>query len=154
MITNMKEFLEQENIIEDVFYNFMKDKGYSVSLYDEEDLKYMGYGGFAVTDDKFAIIFKLSNNPYPRSFSVFAEDRNGHFAIDGETAAIYSISLDENPNINNDELKAKFEILLEDIYDKYSVYSKDNRLDFVFNEMKTERKNYEYISLNKEELER
>jgi len=154
MITNIKEFLEQENIIEDVFYNFMKDKGYSVSLYNEEDLKYMGYGGFAVADDKFAIIFKLSNNPYPRSFSVFAEDRNGYFAIDGETAAIYSILIDENSNMDNDELKSKFEILLEDIYTKYSVYSKNNRLDFVFNEMEIERKNYEDISLNKEELER
>lgn len=154
MIKNLNEFLEQERIIEETFYNFMEDKGYSVNIYNDDDVEYTGYGGFAVTEDKFAVIFKLCNFQHPKAFTIFAVDRNGYFAIDGDTAAIYSISLEEKTDIDNDELKAKFEILLEDIYKKYGAYSKSNRLDFVFNDMKMERKSYENISLSKEDLER
>lgn len=154
MKKDMEKFLEQENIIEEVFYNFMIDKGYGVNIYNEDDLKYMGYGGFAVKEDKYGVIFRLCNFQHPKAFTVFAVDRNGYFALDGDTAAIYSITLDENTDMDNEELKSKFEILLEDIYTKYSTYSKSNRLDFVFNDMEIERKSYEDISLNKEELER
>lgn len=137
-----ESFIEQINVIEDIFYDYMTDKGYSVNIYDDEDVSCLGYGGYATKDDKFAIFFKLVEQPHPRSFSVFAEDRNGHFALAGETAAIYSVSVGENTTI--DELKDKFNKLLNDIYEKYSVYSKENRLDFVYNELEMERKNYTY----------
>lgn len=138
-----RNFLEQEQEIEDIFYDFMTENGYSVHFHRDEDIKYMGYGGMAVKEDKFAPFFSLSGNIYPRSFSVFVEDRNGNFILTGETAAIYSISASPESNIK--ELKDKFKILLNDIYNKYKVYSKENRLDFVYNELKLERKNYDNV---------
>lgn len=35
--------------------------------------------------------------------------------------------------------------MLDDIYNKYKVYSKENRLDFVFNEYEVDRKNYDDV---------
>jgi len=139
---NKDSFVEQIDELEDLFYNYMKEKGYSVSINDDESVAYLGYGGYASKDDKFAVIFKLVENIHPRSFSIFAVDRNGYFALDGETAAIYSISAGEDTTM--DEIKNKFNIMLNDIYEKYGFYSKDNRLDFVYNEMEIERKNYTY----------
>lgn len=137
-----ESFIEQIDELEDLFYNYMKEKGYSVSINDDESVAYLGYGGYASKDDKFAVIFKLVENIHPRSFSLFAVDRNGYFALDGETAAIYSISVGEDTTM--DEIKNKFNIMLNDIYEKYGFYSKENRLDFVYNEMEIERKNYTY----------
>lgn len=148
-----KNFQKQEKEIEKIFYNFMKEKGYSVLLHTEEDIKYMGYGGIAVKEDKFAVFFELSGNVYPRGFSVKVEDRNGNFVLTGETAALYSLSA--TPEMDIKELTEKFKILLNDIYEKYKVYSRENRLDFVYNELKEERKDYDSINLNKinQELE-
>lgn len=142
---NQKKFIEQINILEKVFYEFMTDKGYSVNIYSEEDIRYLGYGGIASKSDKFAIYFSLVEYPYPKSFSIFANDRNGNFALCGDTVAIYSISGEKD--LSNDELKEKFEIALNDIYDKYSIYSKEKRLDFVFNELEMERKDYTDIQV-------
>lgn len=145
---NQKKFIEQINILEKIFYEFMTDKGYSVNIYEEGDIKYLGYGGIASKDDKFAICFSLVEHPYPKSFSIFANDRNGNFALCGDTVAIYSINCEKE--LTNDKLKENFKLALKDIYDKYSVYSKKNRLDFVFNELEMERKDYTDIDISKE----
>lgn len=143
---DFKKFINQINLIEDYFYGFMKEKGYSVNIYEEDDLKYLGYGGWATKEDKFAIFFKLVEFPYPKSFSIHAEDRNGNNILHGETVAIYSIS--DKDNMSDDELLSRFKMALNDIYDKYKVYSKENRLDFVFNELEMERKDYTDMALN------
>ena len=144
------KFLDQEKIVEDIFDDFFKDKGYFTCIND--DIKNMGYGGFAVTDDKFALIFELHGFPYPKSFSVNAKDRNGNFVVMGETVAIYSITPDDN--ISKSELEEKFKTLLNDIYNKYKVYSKENRLDFVYNDMELERKKYKFgIEKNMENMD-
>lgn len=148
-----RNFLEQEEALENIFYDFMKEEGYTVYFHRDEDIKYMGYGGNAVKDDKFAVFFTLSADIYPRHFSIFAEDRNGNFILSGERAAIYSLSATPDSDIN--KLKDTFKILLSDIYEKYKVYSKENRLDFVYNELETERKQYDIndktIELEQEE---
>ncbi len=36
----------------------------------------------------------------------------------------------------------KFKVMLEGVYSKYGKYNKSNRLDFAFNEMKMERKEF------------
>lgn len=141
-----RNFLEQEEAVENIFYDFMKEKGYTVHFHKDEDIKYMGYGGNAVKEDKFALFFSLHGNVYPREFIVCAEDRNGNFVLMGEAAAVYGVSA--TPDTNTKELTDKFKILLNDIYEKYKVYSKENRLDFVFNELEQDRKNYDDINLN------
>lgn len=141
---NRTKFLEQEKIAEDLFYNFFKNEGYFTRIND--DIKNMGYGGFAVKDDKFALIFNLHSYPYPKSFMISAEDRNGNQVIIGETVAVYSYSPDDK--INDKELQEKFKIMLNDIYSKYKNYSKENRLDFAYNELEVERKDYSKIKLH------
>ena len=138
-----KNFLEQEEIVEKIFDEYMSSEGYSVRIHDEDDLKYFGYGGYAIKEDKFALIFNLRGQVYPRGFSISVEDRNGNLVIMGETVAIYSMSASsETPK---EEVKKKFKLMLEDIYNKYKVYSKENRLDFVFNEYEVDRKNYDDV---------
>lgn len=140
---NSKKFLEQEKAVEKIFDEYMSKEGYDVHIYDEEDLKYFGYGGYAIKEDKFAVIFNLRGQVYPRGFSISVEDRNGNLVIMGETVAIYSISFtSETPK---EEIKNKFKLMLDDIYNKYKVYSKENRLDFVFNEYEVDRKNYDDV---------
>lgn len=137
---DIKNFIEQEQAVEELFYEYMTREGYSVRLYKDEDLKYLGYGGNAIKEDKFAVIFNLRGQVYPRTFSISVEDRNGNLVIMGETAAIYSISA--TSETTKEELSNKFKILLSDIYNKYKIYSRENRLDFVYNELEMERKNY------------
>lgn len=143
---NREKFLEQEDIIEKVFFDFMIEKGYKVTINEGESIKYIGYGGDAIKEDKFAVFFRLVSNIYPRSFSIFVEDRNGNSIITGETAAIYSIGSDDNADMK--ELEVKFKILLNDIYNKYKDYSKENRLEFTYNGLEMERKDYTEIDLN------
>lgn len=144
------DFTNQLNLIEDIFYDFMSNNGYIVSIYnDDESIRYLGHGGDATKDDKFAVIFALSEQFYPRNFSIFVKDRNGNSVIDGETVATYSIELKQE--IANDELTNKFKVLLNDVYKKYKVYSKENRLDFVYNELEVERRDYTNITLEKDD---
>lgn len=143
---NREKFLEQESIIEKVFFDFMVEKGYRVSINEGDSIQYLGYGGDAIKEDKFAVFFRLVSNIYPRSFSIFVTDRNGNSIITGETVAIYSIESDDNAD--NKELVSKFKILLNDIYNKYKDYSRENRLEFSYNELEMERKDYTEIDLN------
>ncbi len=143
---NREKFLEQEEIIEEIFETFMREKGYRVTINEGDSIQYLGHGGNAIKEDKFAVFFELVSNIYPRSFSIFVEDRNGNSIITGETSAIYSIKPDDNVDIK--ELAIRFKILLNDIYNKYKDYSKENRLEFSYNELEMERKDYTEIDLN------
>ena len=139
----IKDFTEQRSIVENMFYDYMTDNGYSVYIHDGND-RSLGYGGFAAKKDEFAIFFTLVEFQDPRSFSVNAEDRNGNFILIGDTAAIYTMSINDEDDLTINEIKDKFSKLLNDIYEKYGNYSKENRLDFVYNELKMERKDYSF----------
>jgi len=146
-----KNFIEQEQELEEIFDEFMSKEGYSVHIHGEDDLKYFGYGGYAIKEDKFAVIFNLRGQVYPRGFSISVSDRNGNLVIMGETVAIYSISA--TSDTPKEELVNKFKIMLNDIYNKYKIYSRENRLDFVYNEYEIERKKYDEIDKQSKELE-
>lgn len=149
---NFEVFSKQEDMIENIFATFMKQQGYYVKLNQDEDIKYLGYGGLAVhKDDKFSLMFELTGNLYPRCFNVSVKDRNGNFMLMGETVAIYSLSAHDNTNYK--ELSEKFKMLITDVFEKYKVYSKENRLDFVFNNLEMERKSYTDVKLNMTNIE-
>ncbi len=137
-----EKYDEQANIIEDLFFDFMEKQGYSILEYD------CRRGGIAYKTDKFCVLFKLNATSYPRNFTIHVEDRNGYFALDGDTAAIYSLS--ECSDLSNEELTKKFKKLLNDVYEKYEIYNKSNRLDFVYNELEVERKEYNEMGLSLE----
>ena len=132
---NKEEFIKKVENIENYFSSFMKNNGYHIYIDNDR-----GYSGTAVKDDPFALIFKLYCWEYPRSYNIFIEDRNGNFAIDGSTVAIYS--LNEKENTYEDDLLNSFHQMLNDVYDKYKDFSKENRLDFVFNGLEVDRKDY------------
>lgn len=133
-----KIFYKQADKLSEIFMDYMSDRNFSVSHHND---KYSGNGVTAShKEDKFVPIFKLVNQPYPKSFSIFVDDRNGNTILYGDTAAIYSIRAEENMSEN--EIIETFEKMLDDVYDKYGIYNKKNRLDFTFNELEMERKNY------------
>lgn len=137
MIRTM-EIDEIRTIIEK-FENFFEEKGYRTYTHVRD--KYLGTGSQAIhkDDDTFRPIFTLSVGIYPRYLSIHVEDRNGNNVCSGNTAAIYMIDnigdLDEN-------VLNRYNKLLEDVYNKYSVYSRENRLDFIFNNLDEDRQNY------------
>ena len=131
-------FHKQGEKVNKIFCDFMKEKGFSTWEHDDKDL---GFGVIASnSNDKFIPIFELHNWHYPESHSIFVEDRNGNSILTGDTVAIYSMDIDENWTEN--DILDKFKIMLEDVYSKYGKYDKNNRLDFVFNEMQMERKEF------------
>ncbi len=138
---NMKEFdlyYEQANKVNDIFYDFMNKKGFDVRRHD---LKNLGFGAKASNNsDKFIPLFELCQWQYPESHCIFVYDRNGNSALTGDTVAIYSIDINENWTEN--DILNKFKIMLEEVYSKYGKYNKKNRLDFVFNEMEEDRKEF------------
>ena len=132
-------FLKQSEKVLEHFCNYMEDKGYSVWAHNDKGL---GYGAIASKDDHFVPIISLHIWARPQSYSLHIDDRNGNFVLNGNTAGIYSLDLDEKNVIPSKEIISCFDNMLNDVYKKYGTYSKTNRLDFVFNELEMDRKFY------------
>ncbi len=125
----------------------MTEKGYKAYLNTEEQIKDYGYGGFALVtpSDDFAVYFELHCYIHPRIFMLRAVDRNGIGYIEGTDAAEYYISA--TPDMDMEVLTSKFKTMLKGIYEKYKEYSRDNRLDFKFNQLKLDERNYDNIDM-------
>lgn len=129
------------------FNDLMFERGYSVFTHDDE---YMGRGSVASKEDKFSPIFNLClwGGEVPENFvSIHIEDRNGSTILNGDTVAIYSM-VDTGDQEKNALVFSK---MVDDACEKYGVYSKSNRLDFVFNEMKQDRRTYDETVLSVDE---
>lgn len=136
---SVKEFEKQCKRINQIFCNYLKEKNYDVWNFDEENMK---KGAFACKDDKFVPIIKLHNCWFPERHSISVIDRNGNTIIEGETAAEYSLEIDEKDNNSIDEIAEMFEIMLNEVYLKYGNYDRNNRLDFAFNELEVDEKDF------------
>lgn len=136
---NVKEFEKQCKRINQIFCNYLKEKNYDVWNFDEENMK---KGAFACKDDKFVPIIMLHNCWFPERHSISVIDRNGNTIIEGETAAEYSLEIDEKDNNSIDEIAEMFEIMLNEVYLKYGNYDRNNRLDFAFNELEVDEKDF------------
>lgn len=135
----MKQRRESQMRLWDWFDDFMEEHGYDVLVHNDE---YTGRGSVAYRDDKFAPLFSLHvwGGEIAENFvSIHIQDRNGSSVLTGETAAIYSMvdTGDKEKNL------VVFSKMVNDAYEKYRGYSKTNRLDFVFNQMKEDRKVYD-----------
>ena len=120
-------------------------EGYGYDCYPHND-RNMGIGTTCCQSDRFVPIINLSIQPelkykhkkevaIPMSMTLFVKDRNGNTVIDGPYCAVYS--LNDCPDFNE-----KFEDMCTYVFDKYSAYSRENRLDFAFNELTEERKEW------------
>lgn len=136
---SVKEFEKQCKRINQIFCNYLKEKNYYVWNFDEENMK---KGAFACKDDKFVPIIMLHNCWFPERHSISVIDRNGNTIIEGETAAEYSLEIDEKDNNSIDEIAEMFEIMLNEVYLKYGNYDRNNRLDFAFNELEVDEKDF------------
>lgn len=59
-------------------------------------------------------------------------DRNGNDILHGPTCAVYILD-------DCKDFESKLEKMCTYVFDKYSKYSRENRLDFKFNNLKEER---------------
>lgn len=138
MIIMKQRDISQMNIWHE-FDNFMAERGYHVHSHNDHN---MGRGSVAYKDDRFAPIFNLhvwGGETAKHFVSIHITDRNGYAILEGPTAAIYSMS-----DTGDSEKNALvFSRMLNDAYEKYGGYSKANRLDFAFNEMKEDRRVYD-----------
>lgn len=143
-----KDFLNVVDRVSDIFIDFMEEKGFDVSYHND---KYLGNGATAFNSkDTFVPIFELSNQLYPKMFTIFIKDRNGNSILTGNYAAIYSFNAND---MTNEEIFDTFIKMLDEIYNNYGIYNKNNRLDFTFKELKEDRKSYSKHQNNKKILE-
>lgn len=143
MAMNQRHAVQTE--LWNVFNDFMAERGFHVLPHDDY---YTGRGSVASKDDRFAPIFNLhvwGGEIADNFLSILIEDRNGCAILDGETVAIYSM-----PDTGDREKNLLiFSKMVNDAYDRYGGYSKANRLDFVFNELKQDRRIYDDKVLSK-----
>ena len=113
---------------------------YGYKCNNHDDL-YMGIGSMCYKADKFAPLIHLRIEKgykvgkeviIPTSMNILVEDRNGNNILDGNVCGVYRLE-------DCDDFENKFTDMCKYVFDKYVVYSKDNRLDFVFNGYKEER---------------
>ena len=127
----------------DRFDKVMAEKGCMVSSTNDSQ---SGWTSKAYTDDQFVPIIKFINwfrnveLLHGGFVSIFVEDRKGNSILMGDTVVIYSVDIDENDT--DEDIKKRFEKMLDDVINKYGSYCRENRLDFVYNKMATERVNY------------
>ena len=92
-------------------------------------------------EDRFKPIFTIhawpTVSPEDYEISLFVQDRNGNSIITGETAAIYDIK-----SVHSEDFIQRVIEMANAAFDKYAVYSKENRLDFAFNGYETERREF------------
>ncbi len=136
----INDFYKRVEKMNKIFCDFMEKKGFLTFTFDDIDL---GLGASASNDeDKFIPLFEFQNFLDPESHSIFVEDRNGSSILTGNLVAIYSLEIDENTDYSEKAILEKFKIMLESVYEKYGCYNKNNRLDFAFNEMEEEDKDF------------
>ena len=109
---------------------YAKEKGFG---YWDHNNEYQRAGATITTisNDKFVPIFNL-NIWWGQGLSIHVEDRNGNDILDGPTCAVH---------ILNDckDFEKKLEKMCDYVFGKYSQYSRENRLDFRFNNLTQER---------------
>lgn len=129
---------KQLNKYWDRFLDIAESYGYSCINHNDHA---MGTGSILFKSDKFVPIIQLciwqelktkGKVVEDGSISIHVEDRNGNSVLDGPTCAIHCLK-------DCPDLEEKFEKMCSYVFEKYSKYSKQNRLDFVFNELPEER---------------
>lgn len=130
----------------DKFDEIMSERGFKLIVHNNAS---QGRGSVAFKDDKFAPVFGFHvwGGPIKEDIiSLHVEDRNGNFSLDGPTAAIYSLN---NTGDFDKNLKL-LTMMVDDCLEAFGSYSKESRLDFVFNELTIDRKTYDESSLVRE----
>jgi len=122
----------------DTFLKVADEYGYKYNHHNDST---MGTGTTCWKDDPFIPIIKLdirselkirSKLIDPASMTIFVRDRNGNTILGGEFCAVHTLK-------DCKGFSKKLKEMSRYVFDKYSKYSRENRLDFVFNGLKMER---------------
>lgn len=125
----------------DACIDMATEYGYEGYSYNETNL---GIGSTFFKTDRFVPIINLCVYPevkkgkdvlVPASMSIHVKDRNGNDILTGVCCAVHTLE-------DCEDFKNRFADMCRYVFDKYSQYSKTNRLDFVYNELSEERINW------------
>ena len=116
---------------------FAKERGYECWSHNSVS---QGAGATIYKDeDRFIPIMSL-NIWWGEGVSIHVEDRNGNAILDGECCAVHILN-------SCKDFEDRLEKMCAYVFDKYSKYSRENRLDYVFNNLKEERIEWHKIEI-------
>lgn len=121
---------ERTTRIWEIFNDKANEFGYTIRTYNDS---IMGIGTTAFQqEDKYIpiILFKIGY----KEVSIMVQDRNGDAILMGDLCACYKLK-----DVDSEDYEQKFAEMCDYAINKWSKYSKDNRLDFVFNNLEQER---------------
>lgn len=138
---SMDVFRDNELLIWNLFDTYAENNNYNIIVHNDH---HMGRGSLAYKgDDSFKPIITLHLFGIPGinyDFGIIVSDRNGNSILTGETCAVYTLNAPAESEYN--ELEERFGKILDYVFKKYEPYSKENRLDYVFNGLELERVNF------------
>lgn len=134
---------ELTNKIKEIFKEYMKERGYEI--WKSEDPEYGITYTASKENDKYVplieLCFDCSCEFGSEECEIHVKDRDGKKSLHGHLVASYRLRIryetDEEKIIN------EFKRMLDDVYNKYSKYSREDRLDSVFNNL--EYQTFDYI---------
>lgn len=140
-IIEKKEMMQMENTnakLVEMFKTYMKERGYQIWL---EETPNMGITHTASKEvDRYIPFFEFTYGNKSKyntcTYAIVVYDRNGEEGLHGNSVAHYHLYT--NANTSEEEIIRKFQKMLDDSYNKYFCYSRDNRLDSIFKNLKTE----------------
>ena len=108
-----------------------------------------GIGATIYKEDKFVPIINLNIEPeliidkrvvITAKMFFLIQDRNGNDILTGKTCAVHSLE-------DCEDFEIRLKEMCKYVFNKYSQYSRENRLDFAFNEYKEERMEWNNIDI-------
>lgn len=133
---------ELANKIKEKFKEYMKERGYEI--WKSETPNYGITYTASKESDRYVPLIELqygSNYRYKISeYEISVKDRDGENGLYGEIVASYY--LHSEYETDEEIIMSEFNRMLDDVYTKYSKYSRENRLDSVFNNLESEDFNY------------
>ena len=134
----MKEHNKEEltNKIVELFKNYMIERGYKIWKSESPD------SGISYTarkeEDKYIPFFELCYGSLSKykiaEYEVSVTDRAGDEGLHGRTVASYYLHL--NQENSEEAILNEFKKILDNSYKSYNMYSRNNRLDSVYNNLK------------------
>lgn len=137
---------ELTNKIKEIFKEYMKERGYEI--WKSEDPEYGITYTASKENDKYIPFIELEygkDSKYKISeYQIRVKDRDGNAGLHGESVASYYLYT--KYETDEEKIISEFKKILDDVYNEYSKYSRENRLDFVFNNL--EYKTFDYLDKN------
>lgn len=134
---------ELTNKIKEIFKSYMKEKGYEIWK-SEDPESGITYTASKESDRYVPLIELCFGREYEFKnveYEIFIKDRDGKGSLHGHLVANYCLYTKYEPD--EEKIINEFQKMLNDAYNEYSKYSRENRLDSVFNNL--EYQTFDYL---------